>query len=485
MDLLIGGDSELGAATYRYLQKRGQPVQATTRRPETVSAERPFFDLQTSSDSWQLGKDADAACIFAAVARVLDCATDPLGSAAINVTQTLRLIDKLNADGTYVLYLSSNQVFDGNNANVPVEAPTCPVSEYGHQKATAEAAIRERIARGAPIGILRLSKVLSPNLKLIQQWTDALLSGKSIRAFNDMAVAPVPIDMASAAIARLLKDRTPGVYQLSGPRDVAYFEIARHLARALGASTDLIESVSASSAGMPKGSTPRHTTLDSSFLRQHFGIAVPDVWDALSPLLEAAKTEHARQKASELKVIALDDLTEVAGGVYYSHYPLPLVDADMVEFLKGAARKSPLRRARFCAHLSPQSEQHDMLIASHRDTYVTPHRHLSKSETMVVLEGTAEIILFDDNGAVVKTVKMGPPASGRPFFYRMPPRQFHSLAIESELLVFLENTKGPFTLDDREYASWAPEFNDTENGKAYIASLLRRANEAPEPSSAN
>jgi hypothetical protein len=69
---------------------------------------------------------------------------------------------------------------------------------------------------------------------------------------------------------------------------------------------------------------------------------------------------------------------------------------------------------------------------------------------------------------------MGVPASGLPFFYRMPPGQFHSLAIESELLVFLENTKGPFSLDDREHASWAPGSNDAEKGKAFIASVLRR-----------
>ena len=34
----------------------------------------------------------------------------------------------------------------------------------------------------------------------------------------------------------------------------------------------------AASAGMPKGATPRHTTLDSETLRDRYGVAVPDVW---------------------------------------------------------------------------------------------------------------------------------------------------------------------------------------------------------------
>jgi cupin fold WbuC family metalloprotein len=318
--------------------------------------------------------------------------------------------------------------------------------------------------------------VMTPNSPLIERWIQSLLKGDPIRPFGDMTVAPVPVTTAIAAIARLLDAELPGVFQLTGPRDIAYSEVGSYLARELGANPNLVVETSAYSAGMPKGATPRHTTLDSSAMRDKFGIAVPDVFDVLSSFLEEyRKGKVAPAQLPGAKLIALDDLSEVADGIYYSRYPLPLVDAEVITFLKQAAFKSPLRRARFCAHLSPDAEQHDMLIVSHRDTYVTPHRHFNKSETFVLLEGAAEIILFDESGAVEKTIKLGTPASGRPFFYRMPPRQFHSLSIESELVVFLENTKGPFSLDDREHASWAPDYKDTENGKAFIAKILRKA----------
>jgi cupin fold WbuC family metalloprotein len=476
MHLLIGGDSELGAAAYRYLKREGSDVQATTRRRELVSLERPFFDILHSLEDSKFDKVPDAARIFVSVARLRDCSADPVGSAKINVRQTLRLIDKLIDQGIYVLFPSSNQVFSGEFAQVSADAAPCPISEYGRQKAETEAAIRERMAKGAPIAILRLSKVVSPNSSLIQEWIQNLLSGKSIQTFDDMTVAPISVDLATDAIAALLKNRLPGIYQLTGPRDVTYTEIGHYLATELGASPELVEPVSAYSTGMPKGSTPRNTTLDCRTLREKFGIIAPDVWKSLSPFLEAGKIKFAREHLPGAKLIALNDLSEVADGIYYSRYPLPLVDAEMIAFLKEAAARSPLRRARFCAHLSPDAEQHDMLIVSHRDTYVTPHRHLNKSETFVLLEGSAVIILFDERGAVEKIVKMGTPASGRPFFYRMPPRQFHSLSIESELLVFLENTKGPFNLGDREHARWAPDYKDIENGKAFIASILQRAN---------
>jgi cupin fold WbuC family metalloprotein len=174
-------------------------------------------------------------------------------------------------------------------------------------------------------------------------------------------------------------------------------------------------------------------------------------------------------------VIQASDLEEVAEGIFYSRRPIPLVSEGVIGILKQSARTNSKRRSRFCAHPSPEADQHDMLIVSHRDTYVTPHRHLDKSESFTVLEGSALIFLFGDDGTLQQIERMGAPSSGRPFFYRMPPGQFHSLSIESELLVFLESAKGPFQPSAMENAAWAPGPNDTENGKRYINSLLRQA----------
>ena len=63
---------------------------------------------------------------------------------------------------------------------------TCPVSEYGRQKARTEAALRQHMDRGAPVAILRLAKVVSPDMPLIDGWIEALAAGKPIRAFRDM-----------------------------------------------------------------------------------------------------------------------------------------------------------------------------------------------------------------------------------------------------------------------------------------------------------
>ncbi|MCH9670235.1 MAG: WbuC family cupin fold metalloprotein [Gammaproteobacteria bacterium] len=164
------------------------------------------------------------------------------------------------------------------------------------------------------------------------------------------------------------------------------------------------------------------------------------------------------------------ELDEVAPGIFYSKRAFVVADTDIVEFLKEQARTNEVGRARVCAHPNAEAEQHDMLIVSHRDTYVAPHRHLSKSESFIVIEGCAKVLIFDESGHVDDVFDMGAASSGLPFFYRMPIGTYHSLDIASEVLVFVESTKGPFRKEDMQSAPWAPSPDLKEAGREFISS---------------
>lgn len=130
--------------------------------------------------------------------------------------------------------------------------------------------------------------------------------------------------------------------------------------------------------------------------------------------------------------------------------------ADLAE-LKRLALLNPRRRVRLCAHRSPDDRFHEMFIVHARDCYVRPHQHLDKEESITVLEGEADLILFTEDGDPRQVVRMGPPASGKPFFLRVPERTFHMLIIQSDLLVFLEAAPGPFVRGNTVFPEWAPE----------------------------
>jgi len=285
MFLIIGGDSEIGAATYRLIQGQGKPVLATTRWRGRIGQDRPFLDLSDPLEFWEPPKGTVAACLCAAVARLEACAKDPEASARINVTQSLRLIEKLLASGVYVLFLSTNQVFDGRTPNILSDAPHSPVSEYGRQKARTEARLHELMAGGAPVAILRLAKVISPDIPLLHDWIKALKHGRTIRAFQDMMLAPVPIDLVCTAIAALMNDRAIGIFQLSGPLDVNYLEVARIVAHCLGADPSLISPTKASDMIGAEGICPLHTTLASRRLCERYKFEVPAVREIVNSVI--------------------------------------------------------------------------------------------------------------------------------------------------------------------------------------------------------
>jgi dTDP-4-dehydrorhamnose reductase len=285
MWLLVGGDSEIGRATHHALGLQGVPVAATTRRADRVAADRPFLDLAAPLDHWMPPAQTRAACIFAAIPRLNACAIDPAATAHINVTQTLALVERLTERDISVLFLSSNQVFDGSVPLVSAETPPCPVSEYGRQKARVEAALRRHMDAGARVGILRLAKVVWPEMPLIRGWIESLENGRSIGIFQDMTMAPTPTGIATAAIASLMQQQASGIFQLTGQRDATYFEIACYLADRVGAGRELVVPKMARDAGLPEGSTPRYTTLDSNLLRDHYGLAVPDVWAVMDGIM--------------------------------------------------------------------------------------------------------------------------------------------------------------------------------------------------------
>ena len=291
MWLLVGGDSEIGAATFRFLRARGEPVAATTRRPQRVAPERPFLDLALPLGDWAPPSGTRGACIFASVARIASCEANPVGTAHVNVTQTAGLIERLIGHGVGVVFLSTDKVFDGTRPLVPADAPVCPVCEYGRQKSRVEAILRRHMEQGADAAILRLSKVVAPDMPLFAQWVEALSAGRPIRAFRDMTLAPVPAELAGAAISALLGDRTRGVFQLSGPRDVTYSEAGRFLAERLGADPASVVETDASEAGQPRGATARHTTLDSRMMNERYGLAAPDACEVLGSILE-----HSQQR---------------------------------------------------------------------------------------------------------------------------------------------------------------------------------------------
>ncbi len=142
--------------------------------------------------------------------------------------------------------------------------------------------------------------------------------------------------------------------------------------------------------------------------------------------------------------------------VYYNDGPLCRVTMEEIECLKTTAKKLDRQRVRLCAHPNETDLLHEMLIVHCLGNYIPPHRHQNKSESFHVIEGEADVVLFDDNGNPTDLIEMGALDSKKNFFYRLSEPVFHSLIIRSEFFVFHEVTNGPFDREEMFFAPWAP-----------------------------
>jgi len=133
--------------------------------------------------------------------------------------------------------------------------------------------------------------------------------------------------------------------------------------------------------------------------------------------------------------------------------------ADVLQ-LVALAKANIRERIRVCTHNSTNNTLHEMLIVHSRNAYVRPHKHLGKPESFHIIEGKADIVVFDEDGKVRDVIQMGNYASARAFYYRISTALYHTLIIRTGVLVFHETTMGPFNRKDTVFAPWSPEEND-------------------------
>ena len=159
--------------------------------------------------------------------------------------------------------------------------------------------------------------------------------------------------------------------------------------------------------------------------------------------------------------------------VLYELEPVVRISSHDVDFLKETAEHNERKRIRLCAHGGIEDSLHEMVITHVKGTYVRPHKHLGKIESFHVIEGSVDVIIFDDQGKITEITRMGEYQSGRPFYHRISEPLYHTLLVTSDVLVFHEVTNGPFRRKDMVYASWSPEESDIDYVERYMHKLIQ------------
>lgn len=204
----------------------------------------------------------------------------------INVDGTRYIADACKANGSKMLYLSTDYVFNGRG-----ETPWTPdcrdyaaLNVYGQSKLDGELAVRDTLEQ---YFIVRIAWVFGRNGKNFVD-TMLALSEKydTLRVVCDQVGTPT----YTVDLARLLVDMVEtekyGYYHATNEGGfISWYEFACEIFRQAGKATKVI-SVTTEEYGLNKAVRPRNSRLDKSKLRQAGFIPLPDWKDALSRYLK-------------------------------------------------------------------------------------------------------------------------------------------------------------------------------------------------------
>lgn len=143
--------------------------------------------------------------------------------------------------------------------------------------------------------------------------------------------------------------------------------------------------------------------------------------------------------------------------VFFVKGPLVRVGKEEVAFLKDQVARVTRKTVRLCAHQNLEALVHEMLILHLKETYIRPHKHPNKSVSYHIVEGTADMVIFDEEGGVEDVVSLGAYGTGRRFYFRLNEDRYYMPLLCSDFLLFHETISGPCKPFDTVYAPWAAE----------------------------
>lgn len=248
--LIIGSTGVIGSHLGETLKQKGNEVFGTSRHVDANDQYSFRLDLANTVNVIEVVSrlpKMDAVVISAGMTGLSECEKNPELSRVVNVSSQVEIAKWFVESGCQkVVFLSSNRVFDGKAANVKSDAEYSATTEYGRQKTQAEEQI---LGLGGATRVIRFTKVLSENSKLLVDWVIKIRAEEQISAFTDVSISPITKKYACAVIESVLFSASASIVQASSVDEISYFEMACSIAEQLGADKSIVRQQIASDVG--------------------------------------------------------------------------------------------------------------------------------------------------------------------------------------------------------------------------------------------
>ncbi len=235
---VTGGSGLLGSKLAEIAAGRGHEVFSGYCHHLPEMGERVKFDLESQDEIKNKVIEVDPDVVFhtAALTDVDKCEIDRELAWKINVQGTELVAESAKELGAFVVYASTDYVFDGTRGMYKEDDKTHPVNHYGLTKLLGER-FCDCIARTCVIyGARPASGKVNSALWLIEK----LKNEEPVNIVTDQYITPTLNTNLAKMLIEVGEKRLEGIYHMAGATRVSRYAFALELARVFGLDAELV-----------------------------------------------------------------------------------------------------------------------------------------------------------------------------------------------------------------------------------------------------
>jgi len=181
----------------------------------------------------------------AAMTDVDRCESEKALAWRINVEGTFNIVENCRRHDVFLVYISTDYVFDGEKGEYRESDTPNPVNYYGLTKLKGEESVKEQletycIARGSVVyGAIPASGKVNFALWLLER----LKKGEKTSVVTDQWNSPTLNTSLARMVCEVVEKRLKGVFHLAGASRLSRYEFARNLVEVFNLETDLVTPV--------------------------------------------------------------------------------------------------------------------------------------------------------------------------------------------------------------------------------------------------
>jgi len=184
----------------------------------------------------------------AALTQADECELNPIKAWEINVTATRFIVEAAKKINAFLIFISTDFVFDGINGPYKETDTVNPVSYYGSTKVAAEKSVAES---GLPYAIARTcllyGNIFAGTRNNVISWVkENLEQVKKIKVVSDQWRTPTYVEDLAKGILLIAEKKAVGLFHISGKDFLSPYDMAMATAAYLHLDASLIEKVDAS-----------------------------------------------------------------------------------------------------------------------------------------------------------------------------------------------------------------------------------------------